>query len=852
MKKFIGVAFLVLSTWIVLAQGNQSIDLNYYSPTTYLINKITVTGTTTLNDAVVAMSGLQEGDEIKVPGDKITRAVKNIWAQNIVDDVEILIEKVEGVRLDLIIHIHELPRVDRFDIVGEIKKSERTELLEQIDVVRGQRFTPSLEKNTKNIIEKYLQGKGYYYAKAIPFDTLFDNENLKNITFKVVKGRKVKINQILLTGTSQVEDKKFYQKLKNTKERRWYRFWKRSKYVPVEFGTDKEGVKYHYNSLGLRDFAINKTKVIPLADDRRINLSIDVTEGRKYYFGKINWVGNQKYTSAVLDSVLGIKEGDVFNQELLDTRLNFNPQGLDISSLYLDNGYLFFNVNPTEVSIRDSVIDIEMSLYEGEKAIYNKIIIKGNTKTNDHVIRRELHTLPGEVFSRSDLIRTQRELAQLGYFDPAQIGMNPIPNPATGTVDVVYTLVEKPNDQLQLSGGYGAGTGVVGTIGLAFNNFSLRNIAKVKTWDPLPSGDGQRLSIRLQANPNYVSYSLSFTEPWLGGRKPNSLTVSYSHSKSKNFENNRDFNDRGEVVGSLKIDALTVSLGRRLKWPDNWFTLVNSLSMTRYDNDNYFEIANTCDGCKTNNVKFTTTLSRNNIGTNPTFPTTGGSISGSLAVTPPYSVFNKDQNLRTGNSEWIEFHKWMFDFSQYMQLTNLQKNKNSMFSEKKTKRSLVLVAKAHFGLMGRYSSNLRTSEYERFKLGGSGLSGTTGSFLLGTDVVGLRGYDEGTVHTSEYRGDKNVDGIAFSKYVMELRYPIVTEGIATIYVLGFLEAGNSYASVQEFNPFKVRRSAGFGARIFMPAFGLIGLDYGKGFDAIPGDPNANRWQLHFSIGQQIR
>jgi outer membrane protein insertion porin family len=840
MKRIIVLVLSVLSVCGVFAQNQNEVELNYYSPSTYLINKITVTGTSTLNDAILSMSGLVEGDEIKIPGDQITRALKNIWAQNIVDDVVISISKVEGVRLDLNIHIHELPRIDRFDIIGEIKKSERKDLLEQINVVRGQRFTASLEKNTKNIIEKYLQNKGYYFARAVPFDTMFNDENLKNVTFKVKKGRKVKIKEISIVGNEEVDYKTFNKQMHNTKAVMGIRVWKRSKYIPSDFSDDKDAVKYYYNSLGLRDFKINSSKVVQLKNKRFINIKFDVTEGRKYYFGKINWIGNYKYTDAILDSILDIKEGDVFNQQLLDTKLNFNPKGLDVSSLYLDNGYLFFNVTPTEVSIRDSVIDLEMKLYEGAQATYSKIVVKGNTKTNDHVILREIRTMPGDKFSRSDLIRTQRELAQLGYFDAEQIGINPKPNPSTGTVDIEYTLVEKPNDQLQLSGGWGGATGFVGTVGLAFNNFSLRNVTKTKTWDPLPAGDGQRLSLRFQANFNYFSYSFSFTEPWLGGRKPNSLTLGYSHSKSK----------RQNAVGPdgfLKIDAVTLSLGRRLKWPDNWFTLINSLSLTQYDVDNYQVSGNACSDCKTNNFKFITTLARNNIGTNPNYPTSGGNMAVSLALTPPYSLFNDGEALNEGDIQWIEYHKWMFDFSQYMQLTNLEKDKSSMFSQAKKKRSFVLVTRAHFGFIGSYTQDLEPSEYERFEMGGSGLSGYNSSFLLGTDIIGLRGYKDGSVRTSD-----GGNGLAFSKYVMELRYPVITEGIATIYILGFLEGGNNFATVEEFNPFNIRRSAGFGARIFMPAFGLIGIDYGKGFDPIPGLPNANEGQFHFTIGKQLR
>ena len=833
------LSFLVVSQFY--SQSPQPVELNYYAPTTYILNKLTVSGTPTLEEAIISISGLKEGDEIKIPGDQITNAIRNIWAQNLVEDVEISIVNVSGVRIDLNIEVLPLPRVDRFDIVGEIKKGERNDLLDEINVVKGQHFTAALQKNTKNIIENFLKSKGYYYAKAVAFDTLFDNQNLKNVTFKVIKGRKVKVRSIIVDGNNVLTDKEFRKKIKNTKEAKSYRFWKRSKYVPSDFRDDKDAVLYYYNSLGLRDFEIDKAVVTPADDKKYVNLNVGVTEGKRYYFGNIKWVGNYKYEDVILDSILGIKNGDVFNQELLDTRLNFNPKGLDVSSLYMDNGYLFFNVNPVEVSIRDSIIDLEMRIYEGEQATYNKIVVKGNTKTNDHVVLREIRTLPGQKFSRSDLIRTQRELAQLGYFDAEQIGINPIPNPATGTVDIEYSVVEKPNDQLQLSGGWGGATGFVGTLGLAFNNFSLRNITKLKSWDPLPSGDGQRLSLRFQANFNYWSYGLSFTEPWLGGRKPNSLTLSFNHSRQSRLDANND------EIGHLSINSATMSLGRRLKWPDSWFTLVNALSLTQYDVHNYPISGNACSDCITNNFKLTTTLARNNIGTNPNYPTMGGNISVSMALTPPYSLFNSNQEYQGGGNNWVEFHKWMFDFSQHMQLTNLEKNKNSLFTQVKKKRSFVLVTRAHFGFIGRYNSSIEQSEYERFEMGGSGLSGYNSSFLLGTDIIALRGYSDGRVVTTT-----GGNGIAFSKYVMELRYPVITEGIATIYLLGFLEGGNNFATFEEFNPFDIRRSAGFGARIFMPAFGLIGIDYGKGFDKIPGFPNANDWQFHFTIGQQLR
>ena len=528
--------------------------------------------------------------------------------------------------------------------------------------------------------------------------------------------------------------------------------------------------------------------------------------------------------------MLGIKRGDIYDVADLERRLNFSQTSLDITSLYMDDGYLFFNINPVEVGVEGDSIDIEMQIYEGSQANINKIIINGNTKTNDRVIIREIRTVPGQKFSRSDLIRSQREIANLTYFDPETIGINPIPNIQDGTVDIEYSLTEKPSDQIELSGGWGGAFGFVGTLGLVFNNFSIRKIFKFKEWGGiLPSGDGQRLALRVQANGRqFQTYSLTFTEPWLGGKKRNAFTVNLSHSVQRRFLN------RNDVVGSLTVTGITLSLGRQLRWPDNFFTISNSISYLRYGLDNFNGIPGFRQG-NANNIAFNTTVARNSID-NPTFPRSGSSLSLSVAFTPPYSLFRED-NLSDKPAEvrfkWIEYHKWMFDNSWFTSLIG----------------NLVLNARMHFGFIGAYNQDLGVGPFERFQLGGDGLTGQ--NFLLGTEIIGLRGYANNSISPRDEDGSR-VGGVAYNKFVMELRYPVSLNPAATIFVLGFLEGGNNFRAASEYNPFDLKRSVGVGARIFMPAFGMIGLDWGYGFDDVPGTTDTRGGRFHFTIGQQLR
>ncbi|MBC8146541.1 MAG: BamA/TamA family outer membrane protein, partial [Bacteroidetes bacterium] len=566
----------------------------------------------------------------------------------------------------------------------------------------------------------------------------------------------------------------------------------------------------------------------------RVNIDLVIDEGIKYYFRHIKWVGNTKYPSEILSKIIGVKRGDVYNQKVLDANLYMNLEGQDVSSLYMDDGYLFFNLTPVEVLVENDSIDLEIRIYEGKQAIVRKVTIKGNTRTNDHVILREIRTKPGQLFSRADIIRTQRELAQLRFFDQEKLGVNPKPNPVDGTVDIEYVVEEQSQDQIELSGGWGMGR-VIGTLGLSFNNFSINNMFKKSAWSPLPSGDGQKLSIRAQSNGAYFqSYNASFTEPWLGGKKPNALSVSIYHSVQSNGYPKSDANRQ-----SIKIYGATVGLGKRLQWPDDYFTLYYGLTYQKYDLDNYYSTFAFSNG-NSNNLSGSLVLSRNSIN-QPIFPESGSELSFSTQITPPYSFINgKDYSTMNDNDKykWIEYHKWKVNASWYVPLIG---NKTG-----KTVRTLVLSTRTKFGFIGLYNNDIGVAPFERFYLGGDGL---TGYNIDGRELIGLRGYSNNTLTPRGTQG--YIGGSVYNKYTFELRYPISLNPMATVFVMGFAEAGNAWSSFQDFNPFDVKRSAGLGVRIYLPLFGVLGLDWGYGFDEIPGVNGANKGQFHFSINNSI-
>ncbi|GAA4426299.1 hypothetical protein GCM10023188_08240 [Pontibacter saemangeumensis] len=807
----------------VLNNPAQNSPIDYAQPKQYRIGGISVTGAKFLEPiALISVIGLKEGDEITVPGEDISRAIQKLWQQGILGDVEVL-ARTEGDLIFLTFDLKERPRLSDYRFSG-INKTQADALREKVPLQRGRIVTDAVLNSTRNVIRNYYLEKSFLNAKINITqrpDSTLPNSVMLNIN--VDKGNKVKIAEIEFVGNEAFKDKKLRKQLKKTKEKRWYKFFTSSKYNQTEYETDKQNLIDFYNTEGYRDATIVSDSVYRISEDR-LGIRIVIDEGKRYYFRNITWEGNYLYKDEYLARVLGIEKGDVYNQEELDKRINYNPTGgVDVSALYQNDGYLFSRIEPVEVRVEGDSIDLEMRVTEGPQATINKITITGNDKTSDHVILREIRTLPGQKYSRDDLIRTRNELAALGYFDPETIGLNPIPNEAEGTVDINYSVVERPNDQISLSGGWGGILGPVGTVGLTLNNFSTRKMFDLSEWRPVPTGDGQRLALNIQANGRlYQSYSLSFTEPWLGGRKANSLTVSL-------FKTVRRFSLSTDAdAASLNVDGASVSLGRRLNWPDNFFYMNHSLSYNRY-NLNEYQIAPGYSDGVSNSISFTNTLGRSSID-NPTFPRRGSSFTLSLNMTPPYSLLSD----RKDKFEYIEFNKWMFDASYFINLAG----------------NLVLNTRAHFGFLGTYSNESSVGPFERFKLGGTGLGG--GNFFVGTEYIGLRGYEEGDVvsSTESYLGQAG--GIAYNKFVLEARQLISPNPAATIYGLAFVEAGNNFGSYDQYNPFKLYRSAGVGARIFMSAFGLLGFDYAWRLDTLPGGLDDKRGMFHFVIGQQIR
>ncbi len=863
-------------------QSSGNINMSYSNPQVYEIGEINVEGAEFLDsNALISISGLKIGDKIKIPGDNISGAINKLWKQGLIGDIKIYASKVEGSKVSLTIALKERPRLSKFNFSG-ITKSQESEIREKINLIRGRVMTDAIIKNAELTVKKYFAEKGYLNTTvdiAYVKDTVLSNNVILDV--QVDKKKKVKVHDINFYGNTNFSDTRLKKKMKNTGERVRLKlpsalisktiqfvksgemkkpitdtsalvtpsgfknflndnvklnFFKSSKFVKAKYEEDKESIIKFYNSKGYRDAEII-TDTIYRYDDKSIDIDITVEPGIKYYFRDINWTGNYVYTDEYLDRILAIDKGDVYDMELLDKKLQFNPNGLDVSSQYLDHGYLFSNITPVEVKIEGDSVDIEMRIFEGAKAKINKVYVTGNDRTNDHVIMREIRTLPGQYFSRAQLIRTQRELSQLGYFDPEQVTPTPIPNPADETVDIEWSVVERPSDQIELSGGWGGTFGFVGTLGLVFNNFSLRNIPNFDKWRPLPVGDGQKLSLRFQANgKQFQSYSASFSEPWLGGKKPNSFGVSFNYSLQRSFGYSGFRFNTDDLRGSMKVLGVTVSLGRRVRWPDDFFTISNSISYINYDLFRFGGSLGFEDGTGyANNFTFNTTIARSSIDS-PMYPRGGSSVSLNIALTPPYSLFNNLNYETADNNEkyrWVEYHKWMFDAKYYLKLIG----------------DLVLESRGHIGVIGQYTNKAGIGPFERFQLGGDGLTGT--NFLLGNEVIGLRGYPNNSITPRDF--DNNINGgTIFNKFVMELRYPVSLNPSATIYVLGFAEAGNNWNKFSDFNPNVLKKSAGFGARIFMPAFGLLGLDWGYGFDNDPSTGQRSGAQFHFSIGQLLR
>lgn len=831
MKKILLIISLIVfamgavDAQIRIAGQIDNFELDYSKPKDFEIGGITISGVKFLdNAALIKLTGLEVGDKIQVPGDKMSGAIHKLWKQGLFDDVQMNITRIEGNLMFFDIVLKERARLSRFSFSG-IKKSEADEIREKIKLISGKVVNDNLINNTKNIIKKYFYEKGYLNAtteiKEFP-DSILSNSVLLKII--IDKKQRVKINKITISGNVGLTTKKIKKALKETKEKSSWNILSSSKFQEKTFEEDKVLLIEKYNELGYRDAAIVHDSVYR-NDDKTINIDLSIHEGPKYYFGDINFIGNTKYSTEMLKGILGIKKGDIYNKKVLQTRLEMNQSGRDVASLYLDDGYLFFNVEQVEKLVYNDTIDMELVLREGPQATIDKIIVKGNDKTNDKVVYREIRTKPGQKFSRQDIIRTQRDLSQLGYFDPEKIGIEPKPDPAKGTVDIVYTVVERPSDQIEMSGGFGGGR-AVGTLGLTLNNISLRNMAKGK-FDPIPTGDGQKLSVRGQTNGLYYqSYSLSFSEPWLGGKKPNYFTASIFRTTQSNGLSTSDAK-RTAII----INGVSMSLGRRLKWPDDFFLINNSVAYQQYDLTNYGGFVFKSGTAKS--VSFTNVISRNSVD-QPIYPRSGSNISLSVQFTPPFSLLTGKDYTGVSAAEkfkYIEYHKWKFDASMFTKLAG----------------DLVLNTKAQFGFLGYYNKQIGVSPFERFKLGGDGLTGY--DYLAGSEVIGLRGYQNNSI--VPYANYGSVGAPIFNKFTVELRHPITMNQSATIYGLVFAEGGNTYSTFKSFSPFNFKRSVGAGVRIFLPIFGLLGLDYGYGYDEIPGNPGANGGQFHFSIGQQF-
>ena len=812
----------------------------------YTIDSIEVVGLKTYNaKTVISYSGLRKGQLIQVPGEDISNVINKLWKLEFFSDINFYVTKVVGDAIWLQLEIQELPTLSDVKITG-LRKGKSETILKETELSAGKKLSESFLTNTKNYIENKYKKDGFLNTKVtlntIPDDSLPGTNNLK-LVVKVDRGEPVKIDAITFEGNDVFKDAKLRKKLKNTKKKRPGRFWKKSKYIAKDFEEDKQKLIDFYKEKGYRDARIIGDTIIR-EDDKSLALKLEIQEGNRYYFGDISYIGNAAYTNDQLNRVLGIAPGDPYNGVLLKERIqDEKPDANDLANLYQNNGYLFSNINAVEVSAENDTIDMEIRITEGKLARFNKISVVGNDKTNDHVIFRELRTKPGELYSKDKVVRTVRELGQLGFFDAEQISPNfKNVDPNNGTVDIEFGLVEAGASQIELQGGYGGG-GFIGTLGLSFNNFSMRNLFNKKAYRPLPMGDGQSLALRLQASQFYSTYSFSFSEPWLGGQQPVQFSTSLSHTNQFRYD---FFTRQADRSQSFEISGISVGLARRLQVPDDFFTLSQALAYQYYNLNNYFTGLFTFGNGEAHNLTYTIALTRNNTYTNPIFPVGGSTFSLSAKFSPPYSLFTdidyanlEDQpefqdlngnvlqdKVDQERFRWMEYYKIKFNGTWYTTLID----------------KLVLKTQADFGFIGAYNPDRGYIPFERFYLGGDGMA----NFAMdGRENIALRGYENQSL--------SNRDGsIIYNKFSLELRYPITLKPSASIYALSFLESGNGYDSFRAFNPFESKRSAGAGVRIFMPAFGLLGIDFGYGFDnADPNSSEPNGWETHFIIGQNF-
>ncbi len=802
-------------------------EISYVMPAKYEIGGIRVIGDHYDKNIITSLSGLSVGQKITIPGDDITQAIQALWKQNLFSDVKIYQDQIVDNKIYLSIFIRSRPKLSSYTFTG-LSKGIAKKLKDEVRLNSRAIVTEQLLANAKYNIRQYFTDKGYPNSTVTITqapDSVFGHNSVK-LTINVDRGNRIKIQSITFRGNTQFPDAKLRHIMKNTKEHTWWNIFRKSKFQQTEYEEDKEKLVLWYQVHGFKDAKVVSDSIIHISPEL-MSLKININEGNKYYYRNITWTGNTKYETKLLNAILNIKKGDVFNPEQLESKLYINQAGMDITSLYMDDGYLFFSVSPVEVGVENDSIDMEIRLTEGPQATISTVKITGNTKTHDHVILRELRTKPGQKFSRSDVIRSQRELGQLGYFNPEKMNVIPTPNPKDGTVSLEYIVEEKPSDQIELSGGYGNNS-IVGVLGLSLNNFSMRNLFKPSEWQGYPSGDGQRFSIRFQTTGVYYqSYNVSFSDPWFGGRKPISLSVSPFISILSNGATDATYY-------KLEIRGISVGIGKKLKWPDDWFVLHNTVSYQYFTFQNYPLVTNFRDGYA-NNFYFKHTISRADFGGSPIFPVNGSSISFTLQWTPPYSLIsgtNVSSETAQEKYKLIEYHKWKFDGAYYLGLGQSK---------------FVVMAAANFGFIGLYNRDLGLSPFERFFVGGDGLQGYS---IDGRELIRLRGYsDYQAVTPTIANGILDPPGATiYDKYTFELRFPFTTSPSATIYGLGFVEGGNAFLRFKEYDPFDVKRSAGVGIRLFLPMFGLLGFDWGYGFDnALPGGHAGSNFHLY--IGQ---
>ena len=820
---------------------------NFLKGKTYELDSLSVSGIKTFNEqTVISYSGLRKGQKIKVPGEEVSSVIKKLWGLELFSDINVFVTNVENNKISLDIEIKELPTLTDVKING-LKKGKIETLIKDTELTKGKKLSESFLTNTKNYITNKYKKEGFLDTK-VNLNTIKDTvgANSYKMVVNIDKGPRIKIKKIDFDGNAVFKESKLKSKLKNTKVKNPIRFWKGSKFIKNDFNDDLNKLIEFYKENGFRDARIIKDTLLRNENtSNSIALKLDIEEGKKYYFGDINFIGNTVYSNNSLQQILGLNKGDVYNGVLLKKRIadTSKPDGNDITNLYQNNGYLFSNINAVEVSAINDTIDFEIRITEGKLANFNKIVVEGNTKTNDHVIYRELRTKPGELYSKDKLVRTVREVGQLGFFDAEQI--NPqIENvdPNSGTIDVRFNLVESGASQIELQGGYGQG-GFIGTLGLSFNNFSMRNILDKTKYKPLPMGDGQTLALRLQASQFYNTYSFSFSEPWLGGEQPVQFSTSLQHTIQYRYDFFTGLADKSQ---SFQISGITLGLAKRLRIPDDFFQLSQAISYQYYNLNNYFTGLFTFGDGEANNLSYTINLIRNNTRINPIFPTGGSTFSISGKFTPPYSLLSKkdysnlgvlaefqDENGNPNQSKidqekfkWLEFYKIKFNGTWYTPIYE----------------KLILKTQADFGFLGAYNLARGNIPFERFFLGGDGMINYA---LDGRETIALRGYPNQSLSSTD-------GSVIYNKFTLELRYPITLKPTASIYTLTFLEAGNGYNSFREFNPFNSRRSAGVGVRIFMPAFGLLGIDFGYGFDnPNPSITTPNGWETHFVIGQRF-